>query len=32
VAGDILTFDIDKDSIYDIVSEVRKLLDNIEID
>ncbi len=27
-----LTFDIGKDSIYDIVSEVRKLLDSIEID
>lgn len=27
-----LTFDIDKDSIYDIASEARKLLDNIEID
>lgn len=26
-----LTFDIDKDSIYDIVSEARKLLDSIEI-
>ena len=27
-----LTFDIDKDSMYDIVNEARKLLDNIEID
>lgn len=27
-----LTFDIDKNSIYDIVSKARKLLDNIEID
>lgn len=27
-----LTFDIGKDSIYDIVSEARKLLDSIEID
>lgn len=27
-----LTFDISKDSIYDIVSEARKLLDSIEID
>ena len=27
-----LTFDIDKDFIYDIVNEARKLLDNIEID
>lgn len=27
-----LTFDIDKDSIYDIANEARKLLDNIEID